>query len=81
MTGKATQAERLVALELQVKSITLTQQKYEDHWKEVNGKLDELLSLRNKGIGAFWLASILTGTGIIGVLVSMFDWFRGVTHA
>ena len=40
----------------------------------MDGKLDELLALRHKGIGAFWLASALTGTGIIGALSLLWNW-------
>lgn len=44
---------------------------------EIEDKLDELLALRNKGMGAFWLASGLVGTGIIGFLGEILGWFRG----
>jgi hypothetical protein len=40
----------------------------------IDGKLDGLTALRNKGIGAFWLASGLIGSGIIGTLVAFRDW-------
>lgn len=56
-----TQAERISALEVRVSDIQKQQQ-------EINNKLDELLGLRNKGVGAFWLASALLGTGIVGFL-------------
>jgi hypothetical protein len=55
----STQAERITALEVQVAAMQKTQ-------LEINDKLDELLTLRNKGIGAFWLASALIGTGFVG---------------
>jgi len=55
------QAERIAALEIQVSEVQRVQ-------REINNKLDELLGLRNKGIGAFWLASALLGTGIVGFL-------------
>lgn len=56
-----TQAERIAALEVRVSDIQKQQQ-------EINNKLDELLGLRHKGVGAFWLASALLGTGIVGFL-------------
>lgn len=40
-------------------------------------KLDDLLILRYKGAGAFWLAATLVGTGIVGVISQLFTWFRG----
>lgn len=64
-----TDAERLALLE------------YKDELRaaaleEIKDKLDELLQLRSKGMGAFWLASSLIGTGIIGALFSLIDWLR-----
>lgn len=56
-----TQAERITALEVRVSAMQVQQQ-------EINAKLDELLVLRNRGIGAFWLASGLLGTGIVGFI-------------
>lgn len=64
-----TQAERITALEVRVSDLLKTQQ-------ETNDKLDELLAMRNKGIGAFWLASTLLGTGIVGFIVQFIDWWR-----
>lgn len=56
-----TQAERIAALEVRVTEIQCQQ-------TEINNKLDDLLGLRNKGVGVFWLASALLGTGIVGFL-------------
>jgi len=63
-------AERIAVLELQVKLLQLTVE-------STNMKLDELLTLRSKGVGAFWLASALFGTGLVGVLAALFQWMRG----
>lgn len=68
-----TQAERITALEIQMAHVLAESQ-------SMSKKLDELLGLRNRGIGAFWLASALAGTGIIGLAVSLVDWFKGVIH-
>lgn len=46
--------------------------------EEIKVKLDQLLELRSKGVGAFWLASLLLGTSIVGTLVTFIDWVRGV---
>ncbi len=64
-----TQAERIAALEVRVSDMQRSQQ-------EINNKLDELLALRNKGIGAFWLSSGLLGTGIVGFIVQFIEWIR-----
>lgn len=66
-----TQAERITALEVRVSDLLKCQQ-------EINDKLDKLLALRNKGIGAFWLASTLLGTGIVGFIVKFIDWWKHV---
>lgn len=45
---------------------------------QIDEKLDDLLGLRHKGAGAFWLASSLVGTGIVTVVLQFFHWFKGV---
>ncbi len=45
--------------------------------ESIDNKLDELLQLRSKGMGAFWLASILVGTSFVGFVTMMFSWMRG----
>ena len=64
-----TQAERIASLETTVAAL-------KDEQEKTNQKLDELLALRYKGAGAFWLASALVGTGIIGFLGMVFGWFK-----
>lgn len=44
---------------------------------EINSKLTALLALRDKGMGAFWLASALIGTGIVGLFLTVIDWLKG----
>jgi hypothetical protein len=61
------EAERLAVLEVEMRQTKRQLQ-------QMDGKLDDLLALRNKGIGAFWLASALTGTGIIGGVSLLWDW-------
>lgn len=73
MSKAVTEGERITALEVQVSHLLVEQQ-------DMNRKLDELLGLRNKGVGAFWLVSALAGTGIIGISMSILDWVRGVIH-
>jgi len=62
-------AQRIAVLELEVKNLNT-------ELSDVNKKLDELLQLRSKGVGAFWLASSLLGTGIVGALIMVFNWFK-----
>ena len=64
-----TQAERITALEVQVSILVSEQQR-------TNQKLNELLALRNKGAGAFWLATTLFGTSIIGIITVVGSWFK-----
>lgn len=61
------EAERLAVLETEMRQ---TKKQLES----MDSKLDDLLALRHKGVGAFWLASALTGTGIIGALSLLWDW-------
>lgn len=61
-------AERMARVEEQVKNLA-------DVVEKLDAKIDSLLELRNKGIGAFWLMSLLFGTGIAGIIIT---WFGGV---
>jgi hypothetical protein len=67
---KITQGERIRSLETRVRGL---EKKVDD----MNGKLDELLVLRYKGAGAFWLMSAILGTGIIGFFSTVIDYFKG----
>jgi chromosome segregation ATPase len=55
------QGERLARVEEQVNELR-------DKVDSMEAKLDDLLALRYKGAGAFWLAAALLGTGIIGAI-------------
>lgn len=48
-----------------------------DKIEDVSKKLEELLTLKNKGLGAFWLVSILTGTGLISFITMLITWIKG----
>lgn len=68
-------------LETQMKSLTdqvsAHAEETRSEYQSVSAKLDNLLTLKHKGMGAIWLASALIGSGIIG-LVSMFvSWVKG----
>ena len=64
------QAERTKALEVEVASLKAGMTSMES-------KLDELLDLKSKGMGAFWLASLVVGTIISLAGSSLIDWVRG----
>ena len=68
--------ERLATLEAEMRQVFNFQAEHKIQTKEINRKLDELLSLRNKGVGAFWLASALTGTGILGAFWGLLELFK-----
>lgn len=65
-----TEAERITALEVRVKNL-------EDKVDRMNDKLDQLLELKNKGAGAFWLASALMGTGIVSFALMVVNYLKG----
>lgn len=71
-----TLAERVVRLEVEVTQLTKMLEEHQATTKEMNEKLDSLLTLRHKGVGAFWLASAVLGTGIIGFLQWFGELFR-----
>lgn len=65
----ATQVERLAAVEVRVASL-------EEKVDRIEDKVDQLLALKYKGQGAFWLASGLFGTGIAAFFLQVLSWFR-----
>lgn len=62
--------ERIAVLETQVKTMS-------DRFDSFEEKLDEVLELKNKGLGAFWLASALIGSGILSGIFSLISWMKG----
>lgn len=66
----ATEAERLAVLEYK-------DSQREDQLKSIETKLDSLLELRSKGVGAFWLATSLLGTGLVGLVYALANYFKG----
>jgi len=71
-----TNAERLAKLEVEMKQVMANQDKFEIVCTDINSKLDSLLTLRNEGVGAFWLASLLMGTGVVGFFYALMDYFK-----
>lgn len=61
--------ERIAVLEVRMAKV-------EDQQQQILNKLDELLLFRAKGVGAFWLASALLGTGIVGTVVTIIEWIK-----
>lgn len=61
--------ERIAALETKVETLTTSLDKMSE-------KLDDLLALRHKGVGAFWLASALLGTSIMGAILTVIEWVK-----
>jgi hypothetical protein len=48
--------------------------------KNVEEKLDQLLELKSKGIGAFWLVGLLLGSGLLGIVSVIFGVFNQRPH-
>ncbi len=71
-----TNVERLARLEVEMKQVMESQDKFEIICKDISSKLDSLLTLRDEGVGAFWLASLLMGTGIVSFFYVLIDYFR-----
>lgn len=62
-------AERIAVLEHKVEAM-------EENLKGISQKLDTLLELKSKGLGAFWLVGLIFGSGIIGIAVTAFSFFK-----
>lgn len=61
--------ERIARMEVEVAQLKLTA-------NAIDEKLDELLALRNKGVGVFWLMSVVCGTSLIGALNLLMNWIK-----
>ena len=44
---------------------------------ELTATVHELLALKNKGLGAFWLASIILAAAFTGLISAVGTWIRG----
>jgi hypothetical protein len=64
-----THAERITAVEVRLLAVEKTVE-------GMDKKLDDLLALRYKGQGAFWLAAMLLGTGIVGAISQLIHYLR-----
>lgn len=68
-TLAVTQGERITALETEVGYLRTD-------LADISTKLDSLISLRDKGAGAFWLGTTLFGTSLIGLAAVIASWFK-----
>lgn len=59
--------ERLVRVEEKVELLDTRMARIED-------KMDELLTLKNKGAGAIWLIGIIFGTSAMGLAIEVVKW-------
>lgn len=62
--------ERIAVVEHQVSKLV-------NDVKSMDEKLDQLLELKAKGMGAFWFASLIVGTGVAGMFSTFLSWFKG----
>ena len=62
-------AERIAVLEKDVEVL-------EEKLDIINSKLTTLVEFHQRGVGAFWLASTIFGTGIIAAVISFFKVFK-----
>lgn len=66
----STELERIRALEVKMDDVM-------DTLRQTNDKLDDLLTLKNKGMGAFWLISVLMGAAFTTFVGLFTSWFHG----
>lgn len=58
-------AERVAVLETKL-----------DDLKEIKDKLDELLHLKSQGMGALTLVGMILGSGVIGLVLTLMNFFK-----
>lgn len=83
-----TNPERITALEVEIhhfrsvleneiREVRDETKALQDTLKSQNEKLDSLLELRAKGMGALWFASAIIGSGVLGLVYLLTSWMRG----
>ncbi len=65
----STPLERIAVLENQMEEL-----------KEIREKLDELIQLKHQGMGAITLVSILVGSGVLGLITTVFALLKNGVH-
>lgn len=65
--------ERIAVLETKAEAVAI-------NLKSINDKLDELLHLKSKGMGAIWLVGILLGSGLLGIVATVMAVLNGRSH-
>lgn len=67
---------RLALLEERMDKLMLTLESKEADFLRIEGKLNELLTLKQQGMGAIWLASLLLGSGLIAGITTFITWIK-----
>lgn len=67
---------RLALLEERMEKLMVTLESKEEDLLRIEGKLNELLTLKNQGMGAIWLASLLLGSGLIAGITTFITWIK-----
>lgn len=62
-------AERVAVLETKLEKLD-----------SIESKLDDLLHLKSKGMGALWLVSLLVGSGMLGLVAAIVSFFHNRPH-
>ncbi len=74
------QRERLAVVEAELEAHSVTDLVFHAEVKvsidKLTNKLDELLELKAKGMGAIWLIGILLGGGVLAFISTVVGWFK-----
>ncbi len=65
--------ERVAIMETKVTDV-------QNKLEEITGKLDDLLTLKAKGMGAIGLVSLLVGSGLLGIIYAVVQFFTNKPH-
>lgn len=72
----STEAERIAILETRFTQIQVDQLATNLKLANITEQLDQLLTLKDKGMGALWLVGLLASSGIIGIIYAVWNAFR-----
>lgn len=68
--SRMTQAERITALEVKVDALI-------SELHITNKNLNDLLALRNKGAGVFWIVTTIFGASLVSLASAISAWVKG----
>jgi len=73
-------SETLLDQQSRIAALEANYQTLNKDLEEIIDRLDDLLHLKSKGMGALWLVSLILGSGVIGAVAFIVNLFNQRPH-